>query len=99
MNIPNRELETVNRHCERGCKALKVPLYIRFRARQERLDSRLSMASAKSQEQRDASGQLMKNRTADGIDVITEGHGHHQGGTDGRRGIRVRKQKQVRVPL
>jgi len=41
----------------------------------------------------------MKNRTADGIDVITEGHGHHQGGTDGRRGIRVRKQKQVRVPL
>jgi len=55
--------------------------------------------AGKSQEQRDAGGQLMKNRTADGIDVITEGHGHHQGGTDGRRGIRVRKQKQVRVPL
>ena len=51
--------------------------------------------AAKSQEQRDASGPLMKNRTADGIDVITEG----VEGRDGRRGIRIRKQKQVRVPL
>lgn len=41
---------------------------------------------------------MIKNRTAEGIEVINEGPGLTQRGAN-RNGIRIRKQKQARVPL